>query len=107
MMMLIFQHIKKGSLLLMVILLAACSKEPDVGEQVVNTVCVTCHAQAINGAPIIGNKKMWSKRLPKGEEQLIQHAIEGFELMPAKGGRTTLSDEEVAAAVRYMIGRVQ
>lgn len=105
--MLKFQQLKRVALLSVVMLFAACNKEPNVGEQVVNTVCVTCHAQAINGAPIIGNKKMWSKRLPKGEEQLIQHAIEGFELMPAKGGRTTLSDGEVAAAVRYMINKVK
>ena len=105
--MLLFQRLKKTSLLFFAVLLAACNKEPDVGEQVVNTVCVTCHSQAINGAPIIGNKKMWSKRLPKGKEQLIQNAIEGFELMPAKGGRTTLSDREVAAAVRYMINKVK
>ena len=105
--MLKLRQLKKVFLLQAVMLIAACGKEPDVGSQVVNTVCVVCHGQAINGAPIIGNKKMWSKRLLKGEEQLIQHAIEGFELMPAKGGRTTLTDEEVASAVHYMINQVK
>lgn len=94
------------SLLAVCFLSAACSEKPNVGEQIVNTVCVVCHSQAINGAPIIGNKKMWSKRLPQGEEVLIQHAIEGYELMPAKGGKTELTDEEVAAAVRYMVQQV-
>jgi len=87
--------------------ISACSEKPDVGEQIVNSVCVACHAQALNGAPIIGNKKMWSKRLPQGEDLLIEHAINGYELMPAKGGRSDLSDEDIAAAVRYMMSQVQ
>lgn len=87
--------------------ISACSEKPDIGEQIVNSVCVACHMQAINGAPIIGNKKMWSKRLPQGEALLIEHAINGYELMPAKGGRSDLSDEEIAAAVRYMMSQVQ
>ena len=87
--------------------MTACNNEDEkVGEQIVNSVCVACHSQAINGAPIIGNKTMWSKRLSKGEDTLIQSAINGFELMPAKGGRTDLSDEDIAAAVRYMIKQV-
>ena len=85
--------------------ISACSKKPDVGEEIVNTACVVCHAQSINGAPIIGNKKMWSKRLPQGEAVLIEHAVNGYELMPAKGGRSDLSDEDVAAAVRYMMSQ--
>lgn len=85
----------------------ACSEKPNVGEEIVNTVCVACHAQGINGAPIIGNKKMWSKRLPQGEALLIEHAINGYELMPAKGGRSDLSDEDIASAVRYMTSQVK
>jgi cytochrome c5 len=42
---------------------------------------------------------------------LTQHAIEGYTgaagYMPAKGGRTDLSDEEIAAAVEYMAGESQ
>lgn len=87
--------------------ISACSEKPNVGEEIVNSVCVACHAQGINGAPVIGNKKMWSKRLSQGEALLIEHAINGYELMPAKGGRTELSDEDVAAAVRYMMSQVQ
>ena len=99
--------LKHCCVLLLLGSVAACSEKPNVGEQIVNSVCVVCHAQGINGAPIIGNKKMWSKRLPQGEDVLIEHAINGYELMPAKGGSTDLSDEEIAAAVRYMMSQVE
>ena len=76
----------KVSSLQAVMFIAACGKEPDVdvGEQVVNTDCMVCHGQAINSA-----------------------CLKGFELMLAKGGRTALSDEDAAAAVRYMINQVK
>lgn len=78
-----------------------------LGQEVYENTCIACHAQAINGAPILGNKKMWAKRIGQGEETLINHAINGFSLMPAKGGNVSLSDEDVAAAVHYMIDSVK
>jgi len=78
--------------------------EPSAGELIVNKNCKVCHAQGINGAPIIGNKKMWGPRLEKGKEVLISHAINGFnDLMPPKGGNPDLSDEDIGLAVDYML----
>ena len=82
------------------------SAERALGASIVKQHCVVCHSQGINGAPIIGNKKMWSKRAPQGLAVLTAHAIEGYELMPAKGGKTFLSDAEVAEAVKYMLSQV-
>ena len=76
------------------------------GQLLVKENCKVCHAQGINGAPILGNKKNWAKRLPQGEEVLIKHAIEGFGLMPAKGGKVHLSDEQIAIAVIHMISLI-
>jgi len=76
-------------------------------EQIYNKNCKACHAQGINGAPILGNKAMWSKRLPQGKETLVQHAISGYGLMPAKGGRTELPDSSVEQVVSFMISKVQ
>ena len=45
-------------------------------------------------------------RAQKGKETLFKHALEGFQdkgMMPAKGGNTELSDDEVKAAVVYMV----
>lgn len=77
------------------------------GEAVYNNACVACHGAGVAGAPKLGDKAAWADRIAKGEDTLYKHAIEGFQgsagFMPAKGGRTDLSDEEVKAAVDYMI----
>ncbi len=48
-------------------------------------------------------------RSAQGRDTLYQHAIEGFTgeagLMPAKGGNLSLDDEDVKAAVDYMLGQ--
>mgnify|MGYP000008053747 CR=1 FL=1 len=81
-------------------------KQQELGQQVVKDNCKICHAQGINGAPIIGNKKMWSGRIEQDEEVLVQHATEGFGLMPAKGGKEHLTETEIRAAVAYLKSRV-
>lgn len=41
-------------------------------------------------------------RIAQGHETLVNHALKGFRLMPAKGGNSRLSDDEVEGAVKYM-----
>lgn len=89
--------------------LAGCSSGPDhsEGQAIVNSKCKVCHAQGINGAPIIGNSKMWSPRIKQGKETLIDHAMSGYGLMPAKGGNEDLTREDISKAIGYMISRVE
>ena len=58
------------------------------------------------GAPKLDDKVDWAPRIAQGEATLFKHAIEGFTgkkgVMPPKGG-STASDDEVKAAVRYMV----
>ncbi len=94
------------------LLLCACSKsdEPAVespGKLIVQQNCKVCHAQGINGAPIIGNKKMWGPRITQGIPTLAEHAINGYGLMPAKGGNTELTDEQIIEAVTYMVAQAE
>ena len=72
------------------------------GKAYVDSICIACHGQGLNGAPILGNKKMWGKRIVQGEDTLVNHAANGFELMPARGG-SDLSDDQIRLAVRYMM----
>lgn len=90
-----------------VLAITGCEKKPSLGEVTFQGTCKTCHANGLNGAPIFGNKKMWAKRVEQGIPTLIEHATNGYGLMPAKGGNTDLSDEEIAAAVNYMVSQVQ
>ncbi len=104
----------KSSLCLVFLFLVGCSDESAkeqqsrllAGEEIVKKNCLVCHAQGINGAPIVGNQKMWSKRIPKGREALVQNAINGFGLMPPKGGKTQLTDEEIDLAVGYYLAEL-
>lgn len=81
------------------------------GEAVYNQACMACHAQGVAGAPKFGDAEAWAPRIEKGEETLYKHSIEGFTgetgTMPPKGGFTNLSDEEVKAAVDYMVENAQ
>lgn len=75
------------------------------GQQIVAQVCAACHGAGLMGSPKIGNAADWAPRIEKGMETLHKHAIEGFNMMPAKGGRADLSDEAVMAAVDYMVSQ--
>ena len=79
------------------------------GKAVVEKTCIACHGQGLNGEPILGNKKMWGKRLPQGEDVLVSHAINGFamEMMPPRGGNPDLTDADIRNAVKYMMSLVQ
>ena len=77
------------------------SKPIDPAEVYANN-CRGCHGAGIAGAPKVGNAEAWKPLLAKGLETLIDHAVNGFGTMPAKGGNRSLSREQVAQAVRYM-----
>ena len=86
------------------LLLTGCS---DVGKDLYQANCAGCHAGGLAGAPAIGDPPAWRDRLAQGEDRLVQHSIGGYTckdgIMPARGGNDRLTDDEVRAAVRYMI----
>lgn len=94
---------------LLFLIMGCSSKDPDLekGAEIYSSVCKVCHAQGINGAPVYGNNKMWSKRTDKGLDALVQNASNGFGLMPAKGGRTELTEDQIRAAIKYMLAGLE
>ena len=85
--------------------LAPVSSKILSGEEVYNAVCMSCHTSGAAGSPIIGNRQQWIERISEGKEHLYKQAINGVGVMPAKGGVPTLSDDEVKAAVDYIISK--
>lgn len=81
--------------------------ENAVGKSAFNKVCSLCHGSGAAGAPIPGDKADWGPRIEQGNDMLYKHAIEGFTgakgVMPPRGG-STMTDDEVKAAVDYMVG---
>lgn len=77
------------------------------GQQTYDNACQACHSSGIAGSPKFGDKSAWKDRISQGMDVLVQHAIDGFSgdtgMMPPKGGRSDLSDEQVEQAVTYMV----
>lgn len=80
----------------------------DAGEKLFGSVCATCHTAGLMGAPKLGDKADWAPRIAQGKDTLYKHAIVGYQgksgVMPARGG-SQASDEEVKAAVDYMVSK--
>src|SRR5690554_5371357 len=77
------------------------------GEAIYNQACMACHMTGAAGAPIRGNADQWAARMEQGMETLYDHSINGFNAMPARGGFTNLSDDEVKAATDYLVEPVR
>ncbi len=79
--------------------------EMSPGESTYQQACAMCHAAGVADAPIMGEQGAWAERIALGREALINSSINGKGFMPPKGGQTQLSDEDVIAAVDFMIDR--
>lgn len=73
------------------------------GKEVYKTACAVCHKSGLNAAPKFGNKAFWTKRLAKGKETVYANSINGIRNMPPRGGIPSLTDEEVIAAVDFIV----
>ncbi len=77
------------------------------GQGIYMNFCSSCHASGIAGAPKVGDKSDWQERTAKGIDKVTNNAIQGYQgksgFMPAKGGMSALTDEEVSSAVLYML----
>jgi cytochrome c5 len=83
---------------------AAPSQKAD-GKRVYETTCSACHATGVAGAPKLGDKAAWAPHLMHGVDHLVQSALKGKDAMPPKGGNPSLSDDEVRAAVEFMVSQ--
>lgn len=81
---------------------AAAAPAGKSGEEVYKAVCAMCHATGLMNAPKFGDKTQWEPRIKQGLDTLVTNATKGIRGMPAKGGNPSLTDAEVAGAVKYM-----
>ncbi len=89
---------------------AVTAAEPDLatqrgwdGAKVYDEVCDKCHKMGVDGAPELGDPEAWEPRIAKGEEVLMRHVTEGFNKMPPRGRCEFCTDEQLRAAMRFMI----
>ena len=76
------------------------------GKQVYVNACIICHQNGKMSAPLIGNSSNWSMRLKNsGLTGLYRHTINGYNSMPVKGACVTCSDNDIVAAVNYILSK--
>ena len=77
------------------------------GEAIFEANCASCHTGGIggfcSGAPKAGDQSDWKALLPKGVDGLTATTISGVGSMAARGGCADCSDEDIRAAVEYIV----
>ncbi len=79
------------------------------GMAVYNRACMACHMTGAANAPKYGDKAAWDPRVAKGMDALLQSAINGVPgtAMPPRGTCADCSDDDLKAAIEYMVSAVQ
>jgi len=83
------------------------SAADDAGKKTYDAACAACHASGVAGSPKFGDKEAWKARIETGKDALYATSLKGKGAMPAKGGRADLSDDDVKAAVDYMVSNAK
>ncbi|PVY68090.1 c-type cytochrome [Pusillimonas noertemannii] len=76
------------------------------GEKLYKSVCFACHDAGVAGAPKLGDKAAWGPLIATGMDAMVEIALHGKGAMPPRGG-SQASDEEIHAAVQYMVSKAQ
>jgi len=94
----------------MAVLPSTTAEEVAIGKNIYTSNCAVCHTTGSAGAPRLTDSS-WTDRKLQGMNILVEHAVKGFQgkvgYMPAKGGSLSLKDEEVSAAVLYMVSETK
>lgn len=73
------------------------------GEKLYKSVCFACHATGVANAPKFGDKAAWEPFIKTGMDAMVAVAMQGKPPMPPKGGAANASEEDIRAAVQYMV----
>jgi len=74
------------------------------GEELYKAVCAACHDTGVAGSPKMGDKAAWAPRIATGKDALLQSVVKGKGAMPPKAGAADLKDDDIKAAIDYMVG---
>ncbi len=91
------------------VLIPAAHAAGDKGKAIYDASCAACHGAGVAGAPKLGDKADWGPRIAQGNDKLYANSLKGYQgkkgMMPAKGGNASLKDDDVKAAVDYMVSK--
>jgi cytochrome c5 len=70
--------------------------------QLYDQSCKACHAVPGSGAPLVHDHGAWAARWAKGVSTLRDHAIVGFQAMPAGGQCAVCTPRDYERLIRFM-----
>ncbi|MDF8360696.1 c-type cytochrome [Achromobacter anxifer] len=82
---------------------AAAATVNPAGEKLYKSVCFACHATGVANAPKFGDKAAWDPYIKTGMDAMVKVAMQGKPPMPPKGGAANASEDDIRAAVQYMV----
>ena len=98
---------KVTSIMIASILLGVSGSVLADGQKTYQTSCQACHATGAAGAPKLGDKAAWAPRIATGVDAMLAVAIKGKGAMPPKGACAGCSDDDLKAAIEYMVSESQ
>ena len=82
----------------------AINKTPS-GASIYKEVCAACHSSGVANAPKLGDQNAWKKLIGEGQVIITAHGYVGVRAMPPKGGKESLTVEQFAEALNYMVNK--
>jgi cytochrome c5 len=86
---------------------AAAEVDLAAGEGIYSRACVACHATGVAGAPKLGDQAAWGPRVAQGMDAMLATAVNGRGAMPPRGTCMDCSDDDLKAAIAYMVSQAQ
>ena len=77
------------------------------GQQIYQSSCQACHTTGAANAPKLGDKDAWASRIATGVDTMLAVAIKGKGAMPPKGTCASCSDDDLKAAIEYIVSQSQ
>ena len=88
-------------------LLAAVGVANAGGQDTYEAKCKMCHITGELNSPKFGDKAAWAPRIATGVDALVASVKAGKNAMPPRGTCMECSDEDLRAAVEYMVSNAK
>lgn len=80
------------------------TQQEEAGHTTYDQFCVICHQDGVANAPKFRNETDWKSRLAgRTLDDLVGSATKGLNLMPAQGTCSECSEDDLKAAIQYML----